>query len=112
MFNKLIIIGNITKSLELVNLPNGEVVAKSSIATNDEYTLSNGVTKKDDCFVDFNIYGKLAQYASRSLKKGSKVLFEGSLVYEKWTNKQNQPRNKHSFRVETIKFLGYKKDEK
>lgn len=110
MFNKLIIIGNITRNLDLVELPNNELVAKSSIATNIEYQLSNGSTKKEDCYIDFNVYGNIAKDANKYLKKGSKVLFEGVLVHEKWNTKENHSRNKHTFRVVSITYLDKRKN--
>ena len=56
-------------------------------------------------FLDFNIFGRSAEIANQYLKKGSKVLLEGRLIYETWTGMDGKLRTKHTLRVETMKII-------
>jgi len=105
MFNKIIVIGNLTKDIEIKFFQNGGAVSKGSIATSYKYKSQDATQKEETCFLDFNIFGKTAEIANQYLKKGSKVMFEGKLVLETWTS-DGQNRSKHSLKVETVKMLG------
>lgn len=110
MYNKTILIGNLTKDIELRYLPNGSAIAKSSIATSYKYKTQSGEQKDEVCFLDFNMFGKSAEIANQYLKKGSKVLLEGRLVFEQWPAQDGTNRSKHALRVETMKMLDSKSD--
>ena len=58
--------------------------------------------------IDFNLFGKSAEIANQYLKKGSKVLLEGRLVFEQWSAQDGSARSKHSLRVEAMKMLDSK----
>ncbi len=105
MFNKTIIIGNLSQDINLKYTPNGSAIAKSTIASNYKYKSNNGEQKEEVCFLEFNIFGRSAEIAHQYLKKGSKVLLEGRLIYETWTGTDGKSRTKHSLRVETMKML-------
>ena len=106
MFNKVIAVGNLTRDIELKYLPTGSAIAKSAIATSYKYKSTTGEQKDEVCFLDFNIFGRSAEIANQYLKKGSKVLLEGRLIYEQWTDSNGGTRSKHSLRVDTMKMLG------
>jgi single-strand DNA-binding protein len=106
MFNKVIMVGNLTRDIELKYLPTGSAIAKSAIATSYKYKSTTGEQKDEVCFLDFNIFGRSAEIANQYLKKGSKVLLEGRLVFEQWTDSNGGTRSKHSLRVDTMKMLG------
>ncbi|MFA9240291.1 MAG: single-stranded DNA-binding protein [Candidatus Paceibacteria bacterium] len=106
MFNKVIMVGNLTRDIELKYLPTGSAIAKSAIATSYKYKSTTGEQKDEVCFLDFNIFGRSAEIANQYLKKGSKVLLEGRLVFEQWTDSTGGTRSKHSLRVDTMKMLG------
>ena len=109
MFNKVIAVGNLTRDIELKYLPNGSAIAKSAIATSYKYKSTTGEQKDEVCFLDFNIFGRSAEVANQYLKKGSKVLLEGRLVFEEWKDRTSgQTRNRHIFRVDVIKYLDSK----
>ncbi len=61
-------------------------------------------------FLDFNIFGRSAEVANQYLRKGSKVLLEGRLVFEQWTAQDGTNRSKHALRVDTMKMLDSKAD--
>lgn len=108
MYNKLVVLGNLTKEIELKYLPTGSAVAKSSIATTHKYKIQSGEQKEEVCFLEFTIFGKGAEIANQYLKKGSKVLLEGRLIFEQWNAQDGTNRSKHSLRVDEMKMLDSK----
>lgn len=110
MYNKVVMLGNLTRDIELRYLPSGAAIAKSAIATSYKYKGQDGQQKDEVCFLDFNIFGRSAEVANQYLKKGSKVLLEGRLVFEQWTAADGTSRNRHSLRVDTMKMLDSRGD--
>lgn len=111
MYNKVIMAGNLTRDIELRYLPSGSAIAKSAIATSYKYKDQSRQQKDEVCFLDFNIFGRSAEIANQYLRKGSKVLLEGRLVFEQWTAQDGSTRSRHSLRVETMKMLDSKGSE-
>ncbi len=110
MFNKVIMIGNLTRDIELKYIPSGAAIAKSAIATSHKYKTQTGEQKEEVCFLDFNVFGKQAEILNQYVRKGSKVMLEGRLVFEQWTAQDGSNRSRHSLRVENFKFLDSKAD--
>jgi len=110
MYNKIVMVGNLTRDIELRYMPNGSALAKSAIATSHRYKSQTGEQKEEVCFLDFNIFGRSAEVANQYLRKGSKVLLEGRLVFEQWTAQDGSNRSKHALRVDTMKMLDSKSD--
>jgi single-strand DNA-binding protein len=110
MYNKVTMIGNLTRDIELRYLPSGSAVAKSAIATSHKYKTQTGEQKDEVCFLDFSVFGKPAEILNQYVRKGSKVLLEGRLVLEQWTAQDGSKRSKHTLRVETFKFMDTKAD--
>ena len=110
MFNRVVLVGNLTRDIELRYLPSGSALAKSAIATSYKYKTSTGEQKDEVCFLDFNMFGRSAEVANQYLRKGSKVLLEGRLVFEQWTAQDGTNRNRHSLRVDAMKMLGGKNE--
>jgi len=106
MYNKVIVIGNLTRDIELRYLQSNTAVAKSAIATSYKYKAANAEQKEETCFLDFDIFGRTAEIANQYLKKGSKVLLEGRLVLDSWVGQNGTKRSKHSLKVDTMKMLG------
>lgn len=77
MYNKIVLVGNLTRDIELRYFQNGTALAKSGIATNRKYKDANGEQKVETMFIDFNIFGRSAEIANQYLRKGSFVLLEG-----------------------------------
>lgn len=109
MFNKIILVGNMTRDIELRYSQGGMAIAKTAIATSRKFT-SNGEKKEETCFVDITFFGRSAEVANQYLKKGSKILVEGRLNFEQWVDQQGQKRSKHSVTVETMQMLDSKGD--
>jgi single-strand DNA-binding protein len=107
MYNKVILVGNLTRDIELRYTPSGTAVAKFGLATNRVY--SDPVTKEkkqEVMFIDITVFGRAAETANQYLKKGSQVLVEGRLSLNQWTGQDGQKRSKHEIIAEQVKFLG------
>jgi single-strand DNA-binding protein len=98
-------VGNLTRDIELKFVTSGAAIAKSAIATSYKYKSTTGEQKDEVCFLDFSIFGRSAEVANQYLRKGSKVLLEGRLIFEQWTDSTGGTRSKHSLRVDTMKML-------
>ncbi len=110
MYNKVIMIGNLTRDIELKYIPSGAAIAKSAIATSHKYKTQTGEQKEEVCFLDFDVFGKQAEILNQYVKKGSKVMLEGRLVLNRWTAQDGSNRSNHTLRVENFKFLDSKAD--
>lgn len=108
MFNKVIMVGNLTRDVELRYLNTGTAAATLGLASNRRYKKSDGMEVDDTCFVDVTLFGRTAEIANQYLKKGSKVLIEGRLHFETWTDQQGSKRSKHSIVAESMQMLGPK----
>ena len=75
MYNKIIMIGNLTRDIDLKYLPSGSAVAKSSIATSYKYKAQDGSQKEEVCFLEFTIFGRIGEVANQYLKKGARLLY-------------------------------------
>ncbi|QSZ42508.1 single-stranded DNA-binding protein [Sulfurimonas aquatica] len=109
MFNKVILVGNLTRDIELRYSQAGMGIAKTAIATSRKFT-TNGEKKEEVCFVDITFFGRSAEVANQYLRKGSKILVEGRLNFEQWVDQNGQKRSKHSVTAETMQMLDSKGD--
>ena len=107
MFNKIVLVGNLTRDIELRYSQGGMGIAKTAIATSRKFT-SNGEKKEEVCFVDITFFGRSAEVANQYLRKGSKILVEGRLNFEQWVDQNGQKRSKHSIVVDTMQMLDSK----
>ena len=110
MYNKIILIGNLTKDPELRYTPQGTPVASFRIAVNSKYKQSDGF-KEETLFIDIVTFGKQAETCSQYLNKGSSVLAEGRLQERKWES-EGQQRSKVEVVAQTIRFLPKRSDAK
>ena len=109
MYNKVILVGNLTRDIELRYSQGGMGIAKTAIATSRKFT-NNGEKKEEVCFVDITFFGRSAEVANQYLRKGSKILVEGRLNFDQWVDQNGQKRSKHSVVVETMQMLDSKGD--
>jgi len=109
MFNKIILVGNLTREIELRYSQGGMGIAKSAIATSRKFTV-NSEKREETCFVDITFFGRSAEVTNQYLRKGSKILVEGRLNFEQWIDQNGQKRSKHSVVVETMQMLDSKSD--
>jgi single-strand DNA-binding protein len=109
MYNKIILVGNLTRDIELKYTQSSTAVANTAIATSRKFT-ANGEKKEEVMFVDITFFGRSAEVANQYLRKGSKVLVEGRLILQQWEDQNNNKRSKHSVAVETMQMLDSKCD--
>jgi single-strand DNA-binding protein len=106
-FNKVLLLGNLTRDPEVRYTPKGSAVADLGIAVNRQYTLDNGEKREEVTFVDVTFWGRTAEVAGEYLKKGRPVFIEGRLQLDTWDDKQSgQKRSKLKVIGETMQMLG------
>ena len=106
-FNKVILLGNLTRDPEVRYTPKGSAVTDLGIAVNRQYTLENGEKREEVTFVDVTFWGRTAEVAGEYLKKGRPVFIEGRLQLDTWDDKQSgQKRSKLKVIGETMQMLG------
>ena len=109
MYNRVILVGNLTRDVELKYTPNGIAIAKFGLATNRSYKdNTTGELKQETMFIDITVFGRSAEVANQYLKKGKRVLIEGRLVFDQWIDSSGQKRSKHSIIAEKIQFMDSK----
>ncbi len=108
MFNKVIIVGNLTRDIELRYTPSGTAVGNTGIASTRKFKGGDGSQKEEVLFVDITFFGRTAEIANQYLKKGSKVLVEGRLKLDSWTDQSGGKRSKHSVVIENMTMLDSK----
>jgi single-strand DNA-binding protein len=105
-FNKVILIGNLTRDPELRYTPKGTAIAKIGLAVNRTWRNEAGETKEEVTFIDVDVFGRTAENVGQYLRKGSPLLVEGRLKLDTWDDKQtNQKRSKLGVVAETVQFL-------
>lgn len=102
--NRVFLLGNLTRDPEIRYIPSGKAVADLQLAVNNRYKTAAGEWKEDPCFISVTAWERLAETAGEYLKKGSSVLVEGSLRYEKWES-NGEKRSRHSVLADRIHFL-------
>lgn len=106
MFNKVILVGNLTRDIEMRYSPSGTAIGNTAIAVTRKYSSQTGEKKEETCFIDITFFNRTAEIANQYLNKGSKVLIEGRLRFEQWTDQNGQNRSKHSVTVDNMEMLG------
>ena len=106
-FNKVILVGNLTRDPELRYTPKGTAIAKIGMAVNRVWTNEAGEKKEEVTFVDVDVFGRTAENVGQYMRKGSPILIEGRLRLDQWDDKQTgQKRTKLGVVAETVQFLG------
>src|SRR5260370_3181605 len=106
-FNKVILLGNLTRDPEVRYTPKGSAVCDLGIAVNRQYPLDSGEKREEVTFVDVGLGSRLAEIDGEYLKKGRPIFIEGRLQLDSWEDKQSgQKRNKLRVIGETMQLLG------
>src|SRR6266850_7585953 len=106
-FNKVILLGNLTRDPEVRYTPKGSAVCDLGLAVNRQYTLDSGEKREEVTFVDVVLWARLAEIAGEYLKKGRPVFIEGRLQLDTWDDKTSgQKRSKLRVIGETMQLLG------
>jgi single-strand DNA-binding protein len=105
-FNRVILMGNLTRDPELRYTPKGTAIARIGLAVNRKWKSETGEMKEEVTFVDVDAFGKTAETIAQYLKKGRPILLEGRLRYETWEDKQtNQKKSKLGVVLESFSFV-------
>jgi single-strand DNA-binding protein len=105
-FNKVLLIGNLTRDPQLSYLPSQTAVVDFGLAVNRRWTGKDGQARESTCFVDCRAFAGQAETINKYLTKGRPVFVEGRLDYDTWTAQDGTKRSKHRVTVESFQFLG------
>lgn len=103
-FNKVILMGNLTKDPELRYTSGGTAICNLGLAINRKYT-QNNEQKEEVCFVTISVWSKQAENCTEYLSKGSSVLVEGRLRQNNWETEDGQKRSRLEVVAESVQFL-------
>ena len=110
MYNKVVLVGNLTRDVEIRYSQSGSAIGNVGIATNRKFKTQTGEQKEEILFIDLTFFGRTAEIANQYLRKGSKVLVDGRLVFQQWTAQDGSKRSKHAITVENLQMLDSKAD--
>lgn len=105
-FNKVLLMGNLTRDPQLSYTPNQTAVADFGLAVNRKWKGQDGENKEETCFVDCRAFGRTAENINKYLTKGRPLFIEGRLTFDSWTAQDGTKRSKHRVTVENFQFLG------
>ena len=105
-FNKVMLMGNLTRDPQLSYLPSQTPGVEFGLAVNRKWTSKEGESKEEVCFVDCRAFSRLAENINKYMRKGRPLFVEGRLVYEQWTAQDGSKRSKHRIHVDNCQFLG------
>jgi single-strand DNA-binding protein len=103
-YNKVILMGNLTRDPELRYAASGTAVANFGLAVNRKYKQDDEL-KEETCFVDIAVFGRQAETCSEYLSKGALVLIDGRLNYRKWETEEGQSRTKIDVVASNVQFM-------
>ena len=106
--NRVILVGNLTRDVDVRFGKTGIAIGKTGIATNRRTKTQSGEQRDEVMFIDLTIWGKTAEMVQQYFRKGSKILVEGRLSFDQWTDQSGMKRSKHSVTVESIEFVDSK----
>ena len=108
-FNKVILMGNLTRNPELRYTPSGTPVASFGLAVSRRFKQGEDL-KEEVCFVDIVVFGKQAEHCGQYLSKGNGAIVEGRLQQRRWETEEGQKRSKHEVVAQTVTFMPKRQD--
>lgn len=105
-FNKVLLMGNLTRDPQLTYLPSQTAVVDFGLAVNRKWKSREGEDKDETCFVDCRMFGRRAEVINKYCKKGNPLFIEGRLTFDSWTAQDGTKRSKLRVTVENFEFLG------
>lgn len=104
-YNKVLLMGNLTRDIELKHIPSGMAVANIGLAVNRRYKSKEGENREETTFVDCEAWGRTAEVMQQYLAKGRPVFIEGRLKLDTWQDKDGSNRSKLKVVVENFEFI-------
>ena len=105
-FNKVLLMGNLTRDPQLSYTPNQTAVVDFGVATNRRWTGQDGTQHDETCFVDCRAFGRMAENINKYFKKGRPIFAEGRLTLDQWKAQDGSEKSKLRVIVENFQFLG------
>lgn len=106
-YNKVIILGNLTRDPELRVTPKGTAICQLGLAVNRQFKDESGATRDETTFVDIEAWGRQAETISKYCTKGKPLFIEGRLKLDSWEDKTSgQKRSKLKVVLESFQFVG------
>jgi len=109
-FNKVIVMGNLTRDPDLRYTPSGAPVCNFDLAVNRSYTTQAGERKDEVCYITIVVWGKQAESCGEYLRKGRAALVEGHLQQRSWETPDGQKRSKYEVVAERVLFVGDRRE--
>lgn len=103
-YNKVILMGSLTRDPELRYTPTGLAVCEFPLAVPHRYRVQEEI-KEEVCFIDVVVFGRVGERSKEHLRKGSKVLVDGRLTQRRWETAEGQRRSKHEVVAATVQFI-------
>ncbi len=104
-FNKVLLMGNLTRDIELKYTPSNQAVANIGLAVNRRFKSRDGEAREETVFVDCEAWGRTAEVMNQYLNKGRPVFIEGRLKLDQWQDKDGSNRSKLRVVVENFQFI-------
>lgn len=104
-FNKVLLMGNLTRDPQLSYTPSQTAVVDFGLAMNRRWTGQDGSQREETCFVDCRAFGRLAENINKYMSRGKPIFVEGRLTFDTWTAQDGSKRSKHKVTVENFHFL-------
>ena len=105
-YNRIIIVGNLTRDPDYKQLGSGQAVCRLSVASNRQFkNRQTGAMAQEVCYVDVDVWGAQADTCRQYLSKGRPVLVEGRLKFDTWQDQQGATKSKHSVAADRVVFL-------
>ena len=105
-FNKVILLGNLTRDPETRVTASGVTICKLGLATSRVYVTKDGERREDTTFVDIDAFGKQAEVITKYMRKGRPLMVEGRLKLDQWESPEGQKRSKLGVVLENFQFVG------
>jgi single-strand DNA-binding protein len=105
-YNRIVLMGNLTRDPQLSYTAGNVAVCKFGLATNHRRKDRDGNVKEEVCFVDCTAFGRAAETFNQYMTKGRSVLVEGRLQFQQWTTPEGDKRSKHEVIVDNFQFVG------
>ena len=105
-YNRVVLVGNLTRDPELRQLPSGQAVCRLNLAMNRQFkNKQSGDMVQEVCYIDVDVWGPQAESCNNYLQKGRQALVEGRLKLDSWQDNDGNNRSKHSVVADRVVFL-------
>lgn len=109
-FNKVILLGNLTRDPETRVTAKDLTICKMGLAVSRVFSTRDGERREETTFVDIDAFGRQAEVITKYLRKGSPIMIEGRLRLDQWETNEGQKRNKLCVVLENFQFVGGRED--